>query len=125
MPGTACFTAVSITVWPTGASMTCSLPLCSMYVIFGICPVQPLPRTGDQLLHRPRFVNDHLRRKRASSLDQHLRAQIFARTVDCIHGDQPIAFVVERRERTVSHDAAEDDAIVTLEEAGDLQFEIE
>src|SRR5690242_21209168 len=52
MPGTRFFTAPSMTDQPSGTSTTCSLPVCSMYLIFGIVARLQM-QTGRRRLRRP------------------------------------------------------------------------
>src|SRR5436305_5042918 len=58
MPGIRFFTAPSITDQPTGTSVSCSLPVCSMYLIF----VMPVPEYSDHVFHGDTGVRKPLRR---------------------------------------------------------------
>src|SRR5215831_18898482 len=61
MPGTRFFTAPSITDQPSGTSTTCSLPVCSMYLIFGIVTHQYAdgsPRTARRPVNCALFRGD-------------------------------------------------------------------
>src|ERR1700712_2347303 len=99
MPGTLFFTAPSMTVSPFFTSTTCSVPSCSMYLIFAIRPSKPLaPTLGGDLFHGNGWVRKPTLVDRLASQDQLLAHHEFRRRVDCLHGLHQIAPQVEDRE---------------------------
>src|SRR5271166_2018396 len=97
MPGTRFFTAPSMTDQPAGTSISCSFPLCSIYLIFGMgAPSYPahIPRRpccGQALIsadgfHRDRCVGKTLRRDACLFGNELAADQIFRRGVDGFDG---------------------------------------
>src|SRR5262249_46058229 len=123
MPGMRFFTAPSMTDQPSGTSISCSLPLCSMYLIFGMAaPWMTL--ASRYVFHEDGGVRKALGCDLHALADQFASNEVLRGGIHGFHrGNSP--FTQMKGSKFAALGLSPDhDRIVRTCEAGDLQFEV-